>query len=391
MKNKTDSFIKKQLTQNNNKEKISLLKTKQILNKDIENSIDDAIFYKDTQHRYIGCNKKFAEFFDMSEDEIVGKTDFDLFDEATALKYYYRNEKLLNRTKSKAIHKQWVEYEDKRLYTLVSKTPIIDKDGNVIGIVGIIRNITNEYLLQKEIEHKNIMLIQQNKLISMGEMIANIAHQWRQPLNTLAIIIQKINLFYKEEVLSEDKLDENTQQAMLLIKEMSETIDDFQNFFNPKKVLEKFDIHEAVLKSYAITKALIIRHNIDFIINSQDSFYIYGYKNEFFQVILNLFNNAIEALAADKIKKPTISVSIEKRARQVFVYIKDNAHGIKQSHLENIFTPYFTTKEKGTGLGLYMSKIIIEEHMKGKLDVQTDILGTTFTIILPIQKIPSSD
>jgi len=382
MKNKFKIVSEIQNQKLNDKDRISFLQKKQTLNKDIENSIDDAIFYKDTQHRYIGCNKKFAEFFDMSEDEIVGKTDFDLFDEATALKYYYRNEKLLNKTKRKVTHQQWVEYKDKKVYTIVTKTPIIDKNEDVIGIVGIIRNITNEYMLQKEIEHKNIMLIQQNKLISMGEMIANIAHQWRQPLNTLGIIIQKLNIFYKEKKLTPKQLDESSKEAMLLIKEMSETIDDFQNFFNPKKVIENFDVHEAIVKSYAITKALIIKHNINFQIHSKDKVFINGYKNEFFQVILNLFNNAIEALISDNIHNPSIRVSIEKKDERVYIDITDNANGIKQSNLQNIFTPYFTTKEKGTGLGLYMSKIIIEEHMKGTLTVTTDILGTTFTIAL---------
>jgi len=382
MKNNKNLSIKEQLKKKQNEDIDSFLTKKQILNKDIENSIDDAIFYKDIYHRYIGCNKKFADFFDMNEKEIVGKTDFDLFDEATALKYYSRNEELLNRNKKKVTHKQWIEYKEKRIYTIISKTPIIDKEGCVIGIVGIIRNITNEYMLQKEIEHKNIMLIQQNKLISMGEMIANIAHQWRQPLNTLGLIIQKLDIFYKEGVLTPNKIDSNISEAMLLIREMSETINDFQNFFNPKKIVEDFDIYEAIIKSHAITKTLLISNNINFQINSDKSYFIHGYKNEFFQVILNILNNAIDALITDKIPTPTINIIIREKEGKIFITISDNANGINQNDIEKIFTPYFTTKENGTGLGLYMSKIIIEEHMKGELHVDSDLFGTTFTIIL---------
>ncbi len=357
---------------------VQLQKQKDLL-KSVENSMDDAIFYKDLNHKYIGCNKKFADFLGYTEEEIIGKTYYDFFSHNTAFNYYKTNEILL-KEKSKTVYKQWIEYKGKRVYVLTSKTPLIDSKGEIIGIVGVSRDITHEYEMQQEIERKNIMLIQQNKLVSMGEMIANIAHQWRQPLNTLGIIVQKMGILYKRGELKDKEVDENIAEAMLLMQEMSDTINDFRDFFSPKRVLENFDLQEAILKAYAIVKLLITTNNIEFTFNMQHRYIIEGYKNEFFQVILNLLNNAIEAVLEDKIVKPKITVTLTETEEYINIAITDNANGISRDIAHKIFEPYFTTKNSGTGLGLYMSKIIIEEHMKGKISVATNIFGTTFTI-----------
>jgi len=359
----------------------TLLQKQQELLKSVENSMDDAIFYKDLNHKYIGCNKKFADFLGYSEEEIVGKTYYDFFDHDTILNYYRTNE-ILFKTKRKTVYKQWVTYKNKKLYVLTSKTPLINNKGDIIGVVGVSRDITHEYELQQEIERKTIMLIQQNKFVSMGEMIANIAHQWRQPLNTLGIIIQKIGILYQQNRLEAKVLDENISEAMLLMQEMSATIDDFRNFFNPQRVVERFDLQEALAKSYTMIKLLIIANHIDFTVDIDKTYFLKGYKNEFFQVILNLLNNAIDVLVSDKILAPRISINIRKKENQIVIEIYDNGNGISNKHIHKIFTPYFTTKEDGTGLGLYMSKVIIEEHMKGEISVKSDITGTTFTIKL---------
>ena len=360
----------------------SLLLREQELLKSVEDSMGDAMFYKNLQHQYIGCNKRFAEFLKLNEKDIIGKTDYDLFDEASARKYQKVNEKLI-REKTKVSYKQWVEYKGEKYYVLISKTPLINIKGEIIGTVGVSRDITHEYELQKEVEHKNIMLIQQNKLVSMGEMIANIAHQWRQPLNTLGIIVQKMGIEYKLNLLNEKQVDKNISEAMMLMQEMSETIDDFRNFFNPKRVLENFNLHEALLKSYSIIKALITANNIAFKIDIKENYYIYGYKNEFFQVMLNLLSNAIEALIADEIPSPKITIAVTSDEKnKIKIHICDNANGIQNDIIEQIFDPYFTTKDNGTGLGLYMSKIIIEEHMKGEITVINNPFGTTFIITL---------
>ena len=358
-----------------------LLYQKQELLKSVENSLDYAIFYKDLEHKYIGCNLAFSNFFGLSEEEMIGKSDFDFFTTSIAEQYYVTNEDIM-KNKTKVVYKHWVQLENKKIYALTSKTPLVNRQGQVIGIVGTSRDITHEFRLQKDLEQKNIMLIQQNKLASMGEMIANIAHQWRQPLNTLGLLIQKIGVFYKQNLLDEKKMDEYISEAIYLTQDMSQTIDDFRNFFSPNKVLEDFNINESIQKSYIIIKQDLKNHNINFIIDIDNDYFIYGYKNEFFQVILNLLNNAVEALILDEIISPKINVSVRNRDHYITVTVCDNAHGIRSSVITKIFDPYFTTKETGTGLGLYMSKIIIEEHMKGKLSVKSSHFGSTFTILL---------
>jgi PAS domain S-box-containing protein len=360
----------------------ALLLEQQELLKSVENSMDDAIFYKDLNDKYIGCNKKFADLLGYSEDEIIGKTYADFVQNDTASDDYKTN-KILFKNKCKTVYKHWIIYKGKKAYFLTSKTPLINKEGDLIGLVGISRDITHEYELQQEIEHKNIMLIQQNKFVSMGEMIANIAHQWRQPLNTLGIIIQKIGILYQRKKLDAKTMDENITESMLLIQEMSQTIDDFRNFFDPKRVVERFEVKEAIFKSYTMIKLLIIANNIDFRIDIKEQYFLKGYKNEFFQVILNLLNNAIEALVIDKIISPKIVLSISTKEDDIIINIYDNGNGISKETMQKIFNPYFTTKENGTGLGLYMSKVIIEDHMKGKISITTNILGTTFSIKLP--------
>jgi len=380
---KEENVLEKRLKENAKqlKETNELLRKQQELLKSVENSIEDAIFYKDLQQRYIGCNKKFANFLGCSEAEIIGKTDYDLFDKNMALKYRKTNDMILKKRK-KVVYKKWIEYQGEKIYVVISKTPLINNNGEVIGMVGISRDITHEYQLQKDVEHKNIMLIQQNKLVSMGEVIANIAHQWRQPLNILGLIIQKIGIAYKQNLLSPQEIDENIDEAMMIMQEMSETIDDFRTFFHPNRVLKDFDVHESILKSYTIIKPLIITHNITFKIKIDGKYSIHGYQNEFFQVMLNLLNNAIEALIADKIASPKITIVVSEKEEHIIINICDNANGIDKNIIEKIFNPYFTTKNSGTGLGLYMSKIIIEEHMKGKIDVHNSAFGTTFTLKL---------
>ena len=360
----------------------TLLLQQQELLKSVENSMDDAIFYKDLDDRYIGCNKKFADLLGYSEEVIIGKRYSDFVQDDTASEDYKTN-KILLKNKCKTVYKHWIRYKGNQAYFLTSKTPLINNQGELIGLVGVSRDITREYELQQEIEHKTIMLIQQNKFVSMGEMIANIAHQWRQPLNTLGIIIQKIGILHQQGKLDSQTIKENITESMLLIQEMSNTIDDFRNFFNPKRIIETFDIEEAILKSYTMIKLLIIANNIDFKIDIDNKYFLKGYKNEFFQVILNLISNAIDALVIDKITSPKIVITIRKQSHNTLIIeVYDNGKGISEKIMQQMFTPYFTTKKDGTGLGLYMSKVIIEDHMKGKISLVSNTLGTTFKIEL---------
>jgi PAS domain S-box-containing protein len=366
------------------------LKEKNNLLDNVSNSIIDAIFYKDLEQTYLGCNKNYADFLGIDKDEIIGKKDSDFFDKNTVQTFYMTN-KLILEEGEKVEYKHWIKYKGHKFYVLTIKSPLFDNKGNIIGIVGVSRDITKEFKLQQEIDKKNLMLIQQNKLISMGEMIANIAHQWRQPLNLMGLILQKIELYNERKKIPKNDLHKMVEDASFLLNEMSQTIDDFRDFFNPKRLKEKFNINDTIHKSYYILKPQIDKYKIQFKYNTQKNYFLHGYKNEFFQVIINLIKNAIDVLISDKIKNPKIKITIKDIDNYIYISIIDNANGISVSQQDKIFEPYFTTKENGTGLGLYMSKIIIEKHMDGILSVKSDIYGSVFTIKIFKSAIKSND
>ena len=216
------------------------------------------------------------------------------------------------------------------------------------------------------------MLLQQSRLASMGEMIAIIAHQWRQPLNFLSFAFMHI-----KRSCNGDK------DALLTIKEaneqlqyMSKTIENFRNFYNPSKKREDFDIKKALDDTIKIVSPTL--NKIDITLNIKENFSCYANRNEFQQVILNIINNARDVLIQREIKEPKIEIVID----QNIISIRDNGGGIKREYLNSIFEPYFSTKKNSDGIGLYIAKTIIEKEMSGKLDVRVDGDKTTFVIRL---------
>lgn len=352
--------------------------------KAVTNSVSDIIFYKDFNFKYIGCNRNFEFLVGELEQDITGKDDYDLFNKEYADLFRQMDEQMLESSKEQT-NKEWVKFPNgEDAYFLTHKAPLLDISGNKIGIVGVSRDITNEYKLEEEIQSKQALLIQQGRLASMGDMIGNIAHQWRQPLNTLGLIIQKIDYFAKEDLLKERDLDKNLDKCMSIIHGMSETIDDFRDFFNPHKERNDFLVKEAIDQAYHIVEPHLKHLDIEYEINIKEECTINGFKNEFSQVILNILNNAKDSLVTSKVENPSIFVSVFKEGKNVVVNILDNGGGIPQEQIEKIYDPYFTTKEegKGTGLGLYMSKMIIEDHMSGKLNAENTMYGAKFTILL---------
>lgn len=350
--------------------------------KSVTDSIDSAIFYKDLDLNYIGCNWHFSNLVGKPLDEIIGKNDHDLFNPTEAEHFQINDREIIASGVPHSI-KEWVNNsKGERMYYSTVKSPLRDEKNQIIGVVGVARNLTKEYELEKDIEAKKLLLIQQGRQASMGEMIGNIAHQWRQPLNALGLIIQKLGLYYNRGILDEEKINITTEKSMTLINEMSRTIDDFRDFFTPNKEKESFSIREAIEKAHAIVESAFASHNIEYELEMHEEVQVEGYQNEFSQVIINLLNNAKDVLVDRGIHPAHIKVSVTHKGKQPYVRIYDNAGGISDSVMEKIFDPYFSTKEegKGTGIGLYMSKMIIEDHMNGKLSASNTEDGACFTI-----------
>ncbi|MAC84830.1 MAG: hypothetical protein CL624_11925 [Arcobacter sp.] len=230
------------------------------------------------------------------------------------------------------------------------------------------------------------LLIQQSKLASMGEMIGNIAHQWRQPLNALGLVIQNIQLTYMMGDLDDKFVEKSVEKANLLTSTMSKTIDDFRNFFKPNKEITEFSLDASIKNSLSLISSTFEYNGITIDYKISKDIKVMGFPNEFSQVILNILTNSKDALVDKKITNAKVLIEIKKSNKYACVSIKDNAGGIPLSIIEKIFEPYFTTKEegKGTGIGLYMSKIIIEKNMNGKLFVNNTKEGAEFTVSVPL-------
>lgn len=246
------------------------------------------------------------------------------------------------------------------------------------------KKVEIEVLKQREKEN---LLIQQSKMAAMGEMIGNIAHQWRQPICAVSAIMMNIKWTAIEQGANRTFLDERIKEANEQLKYMSQTIDDFRIFFKPNKDKEFFDLKKEVKKAFNILKASLENQNINLQIFSKTQIVAFGYANEFSQVILNLISNAKDVLIERKIKNPRIEIYIYNDEKNIFCEIKDNGGGIKNEIIDKIFEPYFTTKDRhGTGIGLYISKEIIHNHMKGILKVENIKEGANFVICLPLIK-----
>lgn len=235
---------------------------------------------------------------------------------------------------------------------------------------------------QKRIEHERLML-QHNRLAAMGEMVSNIAHQWRQPINALGLIIHDLVDADQYGELDHAYLERSSQKAMSLIDYMSNTIEDFRNFFAPNREQIDFSPADAINKALALVQTAFSTYNIridDRYSHCQSK--IVGFPNEYAQVVLNILNNAKDVLIERRIANPLITIMLEKSDHHLILRIEDNAGGIPEAILDKIFEPYFTTKHQsqGTGLGLYMSKMIIESHMHGELFAENTPTGAQFVI-----------
>ncbi len=260
----------------------------------------------------------------------------------------------------------------------------------------------NEYLgikIHKEVVNsrkKDLIMHQQAKLASLGEMLQNIAHQWRQPLGSLTMIIQSFQTKMELGKLTNNFIEQKVQDAMLLSENMSNTLDDFQNFFSPNKDKTIFLIKDCIDHSIQLSKYLLEKENIKLNYIIEDNIEIYGFYNELSHVLLNIISNSKDALKSKKENK-IIKIVIKKYKSKARLNIYDNGGGIQKDILPQVFEPYYTTKYKsaGTGVGLYMSKQIIEKHMHGMIKCKNVFnridninleYGALFIIDIPLEK-----
>ncbi len=234
-------------------------------------------------------------------------------------------------------------------------------------------NDSLEKRIEKEVENnrkKDNIMFQQARLASLGEMLQNVAHQWRQPLGSLMMIIQSFESKFMAGKLDEAFISSRVNDARLLSSNMSDTLEDFRTFFNPNKNKQKFRIKEVIQKAIDLSKYQLEKEEITLKLQIREDINAFGFKNELIHILLNMIGNSKDILALKVGQKEKIIYIIARQNKQnIYISIVDNGGGIESDIIPKVFDPYFTTKHKsvGTGIGLYMSKQMIERHMNGKI------------------------
>jgi signal transduction histidine kinase len=233
-----------------------------------------------------------------------------------------------------------------------------------------------------ELRRKDQMLIRQDRMAMVDGLIDNTAHQWRQPLNTLGLIIPQFPLFYDSAEFSMESLGENTEKGTELIRRMVQTINDFKNFFRSDKELITFGVNQVIRQTVTLIKKRFEEQQISIVLQTEGDPMVSGYPNEYVQALLNILINARDALVEHDVADARISLNVFVEGGSTVVTVTDNAGGISKEIIDRVFDPYFTTKGpgKGAGIGLFMSKSIIEKNMGGQLTVRNTGYGAEFRI-----------
>ncbi len=351
------------------------------------------------------ANAQLIEFFDefKSLDEFKEKYDcicdrfIEMNDENYLIDKNYNGknwaEHILNNNKRK--FKAAIKKADK-IHHFTLNVNLADIEEKVPYIIVTLTDITNEIENNQILIEKDRILFQQNKMASMGEMLNNIAHQWRQPLSSISSLASGLKIKKELKLVDDDDIDYTCEKILDNTNYLSQTIEDFRNFFKEKKQKEEFELKKAISESLNLLKDRLKASNINTEIKINENIKLYSFKNEFQQAVLNIINNSIDAFIKNKSEEKTIFIKFSKDT----LIIKDTAGGVDNKIIEKIFEPYFTTKHQsqGTGIGLYMTQEILVKHMNCKLSIYNDIFiyqdkkvkGLTFYISFDLETLKTS-
>ncbi|MGM0520179.1 MAG: ATP-binding protein [Campylobacterota bacterium] len=350
----------------------------------------------DKNYKYLWVNDYYAKVYNKKKSYFTGKS----LAEVLGDNYF---QKIAKENFDKALNGESIEFEsklklfDKTIYIQVFYEPYYTITNEIEGVVVLVYDLSKFKEYEKEDKKKEKLLIQQSKMAAMGEMLQNIAHQWRQPLSVISTCTSGIMLQKDYNALTDDILYDSLKNIMNTTNYLSNTIDDFKNFFERDNVAVEFNVKDLVLKSLDLVDMSFSSKDIKLEKSLDENIQIVNYKNEFMQVILNILNNAKDALLVnnDDINQlRLIKIDLYKTEDKVVLDVLDNAGGIPKRIKEKIFEPYFTTKHKsqGTGIGLFMTQEIIEKHMDGNIKAtnksfeyeDNNYKGALFTISLSL-------
>ncbi len=339
-------------------------------------SIPNPMNYKNLNGQYVGCNKAFAKLLGKTKDEVLGKSVFDFFPKEWAKEQRQKDKELL-KDEATDNFEMTLHLPDGRSRVMTyNKTVYSNIDGKLGGIVTVMDDVT-ERNQQKQ------FLIQQTKLAEMGEMVGAIAHQWNEPLVELSAILQDMEFSYTQGEMTQNLMRDFVNESMVQIQYMSQTHKDFRNFLKPSTKKGVFCAKIALNEVLEIIGRQVFYSHIKLSVTCKDDYVqVFGYENEFKQVLLNIINNAKNKIISTK-KGKNITIHVEAKESSAQIKISDDAGAIPKEIIDFIFDPYFTTTKDGTGLGLYMAKVIIEDKMDGKINVYNYFKNAVFNIVVP--------
>ncbi len=269
---------------------------------------------------------------------------------------------------------------------------VYNENSKLTNYIAVFSDITLQKEQEKLLHEKEKLLFQQSKLSAMGEMIGNIAHQWRQPLSVISSSTSAIKLHEEEGFYSKEEIIDFIEVILNSTKYLSNTIDDFRNFYKEDSVKSNFDVKQAINSSLNLIKTELVKHNIELVFVNDDNFEIKGIRNQFLQVMMNILINAKDAFIEKEQDLKLIFINLYEEEGKKIIEIYDNAGGINENVIAHVFEPYFTTKHKsvGTGIGLYMSEEIITKGLNGEIFVSNKnfvyknqkFIGAEFRIII---------
>lgn len=262
---------------------------------------------------------------------------------------------------------------------------VIYEGDKAVRMIGFHTDITRERQMMEEINHTQELMIAQSRHAAMGEMIGMIAHQWRQPLSIISMVVNNMMIDIELGELDSASCRASGEEIDSQVDYLSKTIEDFRDFFRPDKESEETRVSDVLNEAYAMMSASFNHHGIVMSIIDHSHNTVFIHSRELLQVLINILKNAKEAMIMNDILEKNIDVVIEDDKDSVVTRICDSGGGISDEIIALVFDPYFSTKDEktGTGLGLYMSKTIVEKHLKGTISVHNSPKGACFTIRLP--------
>ncbi|MBN2782027.1 MAG: transporter substrate-binding domain-containing protein [Campylobacterales bacterium] len=363
----------------------------------IIDGIDDIVFYKDENLLYLGCNRAFGEFVGYTKDEVASKNGYELFCKDSAKTLEALSIKVLN-TGEKITTTIWIcdSFDKKFLYS-ISMTPFEYKSSK-LGILIVGRDITElDRLKDSELKQQK-MILTQSKIAAVGEILGNIAHQWRQPLSVITtnVMLLKADIDLGEEITKET-INECADDVLYQAKYLSKTIEDFREFFiSSSDIVQKHSLKTILEKLENLMVASFRSNFIEYHIQKDVDFTIDTNESLVIQAFVNICNNSKDAMkeGVEDTDQRYFFIDVDKKENSIVVSFKDSGGGIREDVIDSIFEPYFTTKHKsvGTGIGLYMTHQIITKHLKGAIYVKNveynydgkDLKGALFEVEIPI-------